>query len=199
MRVALLLFPALLLAQFHRAEQDREISYWLLAPETHQFKISHDFTITRPGQKYAHSFVRKGSKVSPDTVVIDVDTGATLKTSLVSGKQVNALGYYPESTEPDSVVVQAELSEPVREGTSTRVRVIETYTDPSGFRLDNGELVWERTLGRPINFVTLPDGWKLSSVTPAAVVSEDAEGRIRLRLINIRSDELKVAIRARRR
>ena len=24
---------------FHRAEQDREISYWLLEPSTHQFKI----------------------------------------------------------------------------------------------------------------------------------------------------------------
>jgi len=44
---------------FHRAEQDREISYWLLDPSTHQFRISHDFTVTRRGQKYVHSFVRK--------------------------------------------------------------------------------------------------------------------------------------------
>src|SRR5512146_2586171 len=51
------------LAQFHRAEQDREITYWLLAPASHQFLISHDLPITRPVQKYAHSFVRKGSKV----------------------------------------------------------------------------------------------------------------------------------------
>ena len=31
---------------FHRAEQDREISYWLLDPASHQFRISHDFTVT---------------------------------------------------------------------------------------------------------------------------------------------------------
>ena len=31
--------PVLLVAQFHRAEQDREISYWLLEPATHQFHI----------------------------------------------------------------------------------------------------------------------------------------------------------------
>ena len=34
---------------FHRAEQDREISYWLLDPASHQFRISHDFTVTRAG------------------------------------------------------------------------------------------------------------------------------------------------------
>ena len=35
---ALLLVPTLLVAQesFHRAEQDREITYWLLDPATHQ-------------------------------------------------------------------------------------------------------------------------------------------------------------------
>ncbi len=33
------------LMQMHRAEQDREISYWLLEPDTHQFRISHDFNV----------------------------------------------------------------------------------------------------------------------------------------------------------
>src|SRR5215472_17584562 len=77
---------------FHRAQQDREISYWLLEPSTHQFLISHDFTVTRVGQKSVHSFVRKGSVVSPDAKMMDLDTGKPLKTSTVSGKDVNALG-----------------------------------------------------------------------------------------------------------
>ena len=67
--LCLALVAAALTAQdnsFHRAEQDREISYWLLEPSTHQFRISHDFTVTRVGQKSVHSFVRKGSAVSPD-------------------------------------------------------------------------------------------------------------------------------------
>ena len=67
-RLALLLLPWILSAQFHRAEQDREIHYWLLAPDTHQFRISHDFTVSRPGQKYVHSFVRKGSVVTKSIV-----------------------------------------------------------------------------------------------------------------------------------
>src|SRR2546421_6319030 len=94
---------------FHRAEQDREISYWLLDPTTHQFRISHDFTITRAGQKYVHSFVRKGSVVTPDAKIFNLDTGRQLKTTTVSGKEVNALGYYATPTDPDSVVGQREL------------------------------------------------------------------------------------------
>src|SRR5437762_14344338 len=104
--VAMVLFVVPCVAQFHRAEQSREIRYWLLDPATHQFRISHDFTISRPGQKYVHSFVRKGSKVSPDAKIYCIDTGSELKTSNVSGKEVNALGYYPNPTDPESVVVQ---------------------------------------------------------------------------------------------
>src|SRR5882757_5170780 len=91
----LLLVPLTLAAQFHRAEQDRDIRYWLLDPSTHQFRISHDFTVTRPGQKSVHSFVRKGSVVSPEAKMTDLDTGKPLKTSTVEGKTVNALVYYP--------------------------------------------------------------------------------------------------------
>src|SRR5689334_25418802 len=106
---------------FHRAEQDREISYWLLEPSTHQFLISHDFTVTRVGQKSVHSFVRKGSVESPDGKMTDLDTGKQLKTSTVAGKEVNALGYYREPVEHDSVAVQGDLERPVGEGQSTRV------------------------------------------------------------------------------
>jgi len=198
----LLLFALPLLAQqesIHRAEQDREIRYWLLDPASHQFFISHDFTVTKTGQASVHSFVRKGSVVSPDAKMIDLDSGKDLKTHTVTGKDVNALGYYPTPTEPDSVVVQGDLEQPVAEGRSTRVRVQETYTDPVGYVVQNGELTWKRTLGRPVNYVTLPKGWLLTSVNTPATISLDTEGRIQLRFINIRNDELSITIKARRR
>lgn len=202
-RLAILLFFALpLLAQqesIHRAEQDREIRYWLLDPASHQFFISHDFTVTKTGQASVHSFVRKGSVVSPDAKMIDLDTGKDLKTHTVAGKDVNALGYYPTPTEPDSVVVQGDLEQPVAEGRSTRVRVQETYTDPVGYFVQTGELTWKRTLGRPVNYVTLPKGWLLTSVNTPATISLDTEGRIQLRFINIRNDELSITIKARHR
>jgi hypothetical protein len=184
---------------FHRAEQDREISYWLLDPASHQFRISHDFTVTRVGQKSVHSFVRKGSVVSPDAKMTDLDTGKPLKTSTVKGKDVNALGYYPEQVEPESVAVQGDLEHAVGEGQSTRVRVEETYTDPVGYVVQDGELVWTRTLGRPLNYVTLPPGWMLASVNTPAVVTLDEEGRIKLRFVNTRNGNLEIVIRARKR
>src|SRR5438874_8572513 len=179
-------------ASFHRAEQDREISYWLLDPASHQFRISHDFTVTRAGQKSVHSFVRKGSIVSPDAKMIDLDSGKELKTHTVSGKDVNALGYYPTPTDPDSVVVQGDLENAVAEGRSTRIRVQETYTDPVGYLVQDGELTWKRTLGRPLNEVTLPVGWMLTSVNTPATVSLDPEGRVKLRFVNIRNEELSI-------
>lgn len=199
MKLLVLLIPVLAFAQFHRAEQDLEIRYWLLEPSTHQFHISHDFTITRTGQKSVHSFVRKGSIVAPDSKMFDLDTGEPLHTHLASGKEVNALGYYPTPTEPDSVVVQGDLPRPVGEGESVRVRVEETYTDPVGYTVQGGELVWTRTLGRPLNFVTLPEGWMLTSVNTPAVITLDNQGRVTLRFTNIRNDELAVTIRGRRR
>ena len=194
-----LFLPLAVSGQFHRAEQSLEIRYWLLEPETHQFKISHDFTIERAGQKYVHSFVRKGSEVSPDSKMICLDSGKALKTYTVKGKEVNALGYYPTPTDPDSVVVQGELEKPVGEGLSTRIRVEETYTDPVGYTVKNGELDWTRTLGRPFNQVTLPAGWRLTAVNTPAIISLDEQDRVVLRFTNIRNDELAVTIRARKR
>ncbi|HEY6273300.1 MAG TPA: hypothetical protein VIX19_15075 [Terriglobales bacterium] len=206
MKKMLLVFLAALIAglmaqeeSFHRAEQDREISYWLLDPATHQFRISHDFTVTRPGQKYVHSFVRKGSVVSPDAKMFDLDAGAELKTYTVSGKDVNVLGYYPDQVEADSIAVQGDLLHPISEGQSTRIRVQETYTDPVGYTLKDGELVWTRTLGRPLNYVTLPPGWKLTSVNTPATITLDEEGRIKLRFVNVHNGDLAIEIKARKR
>jgi hypothetical protein len=193
------LLPLAVLAQFHRAEQDREITYWLLDPATHQFFISHDFTVTRVGQKYVHSFVRTGSVVAPDSKMIDLDSGKELRTYTVKGKEVNALGYYPTPTEPESVVVQGDLEHAIGEGQSARIRVQETYTDPVGYTVANGELVWKRTLGRPVNRVTLPAGWMLTSVNSPAAITLDAEGRVQMRFTNTSNGELSIEIHARHR
>jgi hypothetical protein len=87
----------------------------------------------------------------------------------------------------------------VGEGQSTRVRVQETYTDPVGYVLKDGELIWTRTLGRPLNFVTLPAGWMLTSVNTPAVITLDEEGRVKLRFTNIRNGDLAIVIKARKR
>lgn len=184
------------LAQEHRAEQTREITYWLLEPSTHSFRISHDFTVDDPGRRHVHNFVRAGSQVS-DSAFYDLNTGERLDSHEVSGAEVNALELYPYEVEPDSRAIQAELAEPVAPGHSVRVRVVETYTDPERYYMEDDELVWDRTLGRPYNVVTLPEGWMLTSVSVPAAIDEDEEGRIALRFVNPRPDSLHVVIRAR--
>jgi hypothetical protein len=129
----------------------------------------------------------------------DLDSGKDLVTHAVPGKDVNALGYYPTPVDPDSVAVQGDLEHPVAEGRSARIRVQETYTDPVGYTLEGADLAWKRTLGRPLNYVTLPAGWMLTSVNTPAVILLDEEGRIKLRFTNIRNDELSIVIKARRR
>ena len=198
-RALLFLVPLLIFAQSHRADQDREIRYWLLDPSTHSFRISHDFNVDRVGQASVHSFVRKGSEVSPDSKITLLDTGEALHTHIVNGKQVNELGYYREKYDADTVVVQGDLPKPIAKGQSARVRVEETYVDPVGYKMDGNELVWTRTLGRPLNFVSLPEGWRLSSVNTPAVVTLDAQGRVTLRFTNTHPGDLAVTIRAKKR
>jgi hypothetical protein len=201
--LVILLFTSVVSAQtepFHRAEDDKEITYWMLDPQSHQFRFSHDFNITRPGQKYAHSFVRKGSTVSNDVTFIDLDSGKRLVTRKTTGKEVNALGYYPDQSDDDDVVVEGVLPAPVPEGGSVRIRVQETYTDAQRYYVDkNGELVWDRTFGRSRNILKLPPGWMLVSCNLPVIISEDEQGLITLRMTNTRNDELHIIVRARKR
>jgi len=95
------------------------------------------------------------------------------------------------------VVVQGNLDHALADGESVRVRVIETYTDPVGYRMEGEELVWDRTLGRPFDDVALPAGWMLTSVSVPAIVSVDAEGRVVCKFTNPRNDEIHVVVKAR--
>ena len=79
--------PCIAAAQEHRAEQTREITYWLLDPATASFRISHDFTADEGGQRYVHNFVRAGSEVSASTFW-DLNTGQQLRSYHVTGADV---------------------------------------------------------------------------------------------------------------
>ena len=88
---------------------------------------------------------------------------------------------------------------PVAEGASVRLRMSETYTDTARYKLVNGELVFDRALGRPSNTVVLPAGWMLTNSSIPAAVNTRADGRVQLDFINPRPDEINVLITARRR
>jgi hypothetical protein len=181
-----------------RAHQDRDIVYFFRDPATHAFDLYHDYTEAREGTDRYLNVVRKGSRVSNPAARI-LDTGEALKAEILKGEAITTAGLdIGEPVRPDSEVVLVRFAAVAR-GASVRLRISETYTDPERYRLDGDELVWDRTFGRPRNAVVLPAGWMLTASSIPAVVSEMADGRIRLDFVNPRPDEIAVLIKARRR
>ncbi len=181
-----------------RARQDREIVYYLNPPESHSFALTHDYTETRPGTATYVNVVRAGSKVSAPSAT-NLDTGEALKWEMVKGAAVEKVQPGVRDLRPETEAVVFRFR-PVRKGESVRLRIAETYTDPSSYKLQaDGSLLWERTLGRTANAVVLPHGWMLASSNMPVTLEETPDGRIRLDLMNSRPDELAVRIVARRR
>lgn len=182
-----------------RAYQDREILYELQSPESHAFRITHDYTVRRAGEKYYFNIVRAGSHVSnPDS--LDLDTGEKLKWEVISGKQALERKLpVGDTIKDDTEIVVTHLAHPLAAGATNRIRLMETYADPKSYYLDGDELVWDRTFGRLRNTVVLPPGWYLTVLTSPATIATLADGRVSVYIVNPRNDDLRVYLRARRR
>jgi hypothetical protein len=193
-----------------RAHQDRTIVYFLRQPESHSFDLYHDYTETREGTDKYLNVVRKGSASSGPSARI-LDTGEVLRIETLRGdallhagltaaelREVGGSPGPPAVVAPGTEVVIAHFP-PIKKGESLRLRIAETYADPRSYRLDGDTLVFDRSFGRPRNAVVLPDGWYLTASAIPALVSETADGRIRLDWVNPRPDEIDVLIEARRR
>ena len=182
-----------------RAYQDREILYELESPESHAFRITHDYTVRKAGEKYYFNVVRAGSHVTnPES--IDLDSGEKLKWEIISGKQ--ALERKLPISDPikdDSEIVVTYLARAIEPGTTNRIRLMETYADSKSFYLDGDELVWDRTFGRLRNTVVLPVGWYLTGLASPATIETLPDGRASVYVVNPRNDDVRVYLRARRR
>ena len=185
-----------------RAREDREIVYFLNAPETHSFDLYHDTTESREGVDKYLNVVRKGSTVSRPSARV-LDTGEKLRVETLRGDAITRAGIDVKSEVPGGVTSDTEVVvvrfTPVAKGSSVRLRISETYTDAARYGLQGEDLVFDRSLGRPRNAVVLPASWYLTACSIPATVSEAADGRIRLDFVNPRPDEIDVLVRARRR
>lgn len=162
-----------------RAFQDREIVYYLLDPDSHSFRLYHDYTETRPGVDRYLNVVRAGSRASDPEAYL-LDTGEPLEVETLKGEAITGRGIElgsPPDPETEVVVIWFD---PPAEGESRRLRIWETYTDPGRYLRVGEELVWDRHFGRPRNAIVLPEGWYLTTSAFPAVVSETEDGRIRL-------------------
>jgi hypothetical protein len=182
-----------------RAYQDREILYELQSSESHAFRITHDYTVRKVGEKYYFNVVRTGSHVT-DPESIDLDTGEKLKWEIISGKQATERKLpITDSLKDDSEIVVTHLARSLQPGTTNRIRLIETYADPKSYYLDGEELVWDRTFGRLRNTVVLPPGWYLTALASPATIQTLPDGRVSVYIVNPRNDDVRVYLRARRR
>ncbi len=181
-----------------RAFEDRDITYYLLQPETNAFRLFHDYTEKRVGMDRYLNVVRAGSSAS-DPEAYNLDTGARLDVEQLVGRAITERGIdVGRVPDPDTEVV-AIWFDPVPEGGSTRLRIWETYTDPGRYLLHGDEFVWDRGFGRARNTVVLPDGWYLAANSIPGVVDLTEDGRVRIRYVNPRPDQIQVFIRGRRR
>ena len=181
-----------------RAYQDREILYELLAPESHAFRITHDYTVRRPGEQYYFNVVRAGSHVS-DPESVDLDTGERLKWEVISGKQARERGLPVQEATDDSEIVVTHLAKRLAAGTTNRIRLKETYTDAKSYYVEGDELVWDRSFGRLRNTVVLPQGWYLTALATPSMIETLSDGRVSVYTVNPRNDDVRVYFRARRR
>ena len=181
-----------------RAIQDREIVYFLKQPETHAFSLYHDYTASREGEHQYVNVVRTGSTVSDPSAMI-LDTGEALKTRILTGADIARERIdINEHVDPETQVVLIPFAS-VKKGTSIRLRISETYTDPARYALINGQLMWHRSFGRNRNDMVMPDGWYLTTSSIPAVISQEQDGRIRLSFWNGRPDNVDVFVKGAKR
>ena len=181
-----------------RAHQDRDIVYFLQQPETHAFSLYHDYTESRAGVNGYANVVRQGSVASHPSASI-LDTGEQLKASEMSGAEMTASKINAgETVAPTARVVVIPFAT-VQAGQTLRLRIAETYTAPVSYKLDDEELVFDRSLGRPRNAVVLPSGWYCTFSAEPATLSQLPDGRVRLDYWDDRPEAVDVLIKARRR
>jgi hypothetical protein len=181
-----------------RAHQDRDIVYFLQQPETHEFSLYHDYTESRAGVNGYANVVRTGSVASHPSASV-LDTGEQLKTQEMSGAEMTASKInVGEAVDPKARVVVISFA-PILAGQSLRLRIAETYTAPTSYRLDGDELVFDRSFGRPRNAVVLPTGWYCTFSAAPATVSQLPDGRVRLDYWDDRPEAVDVLLKAKRR
>ncbi len=181
-----------------RAIENRDIVYFLEQPESNSFRLYHDYTETRPGVDRYLNVVRAGSQVR-DPWAFNLDTGEELRDETLRGEMAVERGVLSPAQAAAGAEVVVISFPAAQAGASTRIRIHETYVDPSRYLRFGDELVWDRNFGRAMNRVVLPHGWYLTHSDMPASVATDADGRMVLTFWNARPDGLQAFIRARER
>lgn len=179
-----------------RSNQTREIVYFLEQPETHSFRLYHDYTETKEGTDRYINVVRTGSKASNPSAKM-LDTGKELKVETIKGGVISDRGLdigEPVTSETEIVVIWYDA---IKKGQTARLRIEETYTDANRYILNGNEFIFDRAFGRPFNTVVLPEGWFITAnAIPATVDIQD--GRVSLTYVNDSPGDIEVYVKGRK-
>jgi hypothetical protein len=158
---------------------DIKTLYTLDAPETGKINVEQIYSDTRKGASATLNAL--DYMALTDLKVIDLDTAK----ALTPEKQGNA-----------TVV---KLGVPItNDKQSAHLKVTGVINDGS-YKLDKGELVFDRTLKGLRNTIVLPAGYEVSAVSQSGIVGKTREGRMFVSLVNLNGENnYKVTIRARK-
>jgi hypothetical protein len=157
---------------------DVKTLYDLDAPETGRVRVEQTYSDYRKGDRATLSSLQY--LPLEDVKVIDLDTAE----ALTPVKRGNV------TTVPLGVPI-------VDEKQSAHLRV--TGTLANGFKIVNGELVFQRTLHGLRNTIVLPAGWEVASVAQSGTIGTTRDGRAFVALINLNAENsYAVTVRARR-
>lgn len=197
MRLMWTLVPLLMLLRGSAVAEDEFTRYELLAPDSHRFAITYDVTTAQAGDRFFLNPIREGS-IASDERVVDQASGQPLKWEIVTGKQAREAGLTRETVKDDARFLKVELAGPVPKDGQRRIRIFKTYTDPKSYYAEGDRIVFDRGLGIRRNAVVLPAGYELVGSAVPAIVSTEADGRLKASFVNDRDDSLPVKIIGRR-
>ncbi len=156
---------------------DIKTLYDLGAPETHGIRVDQSYSDYRKGRK-----ARLDLAYLPlqDLKVIDLDT---------------AKAFQPAK---DGSVMSIQLEVPITDDRqSVHLRITGTLADPA-YKVEGGNLVFDRTVHGLRNTILLPAGWEVAGVSQSGTIGR-SQGRAFVSLINLNSEnQYRVVIRARK-
>jgi len=157
---------------------DIKTLYDLGAPDSGRIAVEQTYSDYRKGDKARLDSL--GYLALKELKVVDLDTGK------------------PFTPIKDRADMSVKLDVPITDDKqSAHIRITGTLEDP-GYKVVNGDLVFERTLRGLRNTILLPSGWEVSAVSQSGTIGT-YRGRVFVALINLNAENsYKVTIRARR-
>ena len=102
------------------------------------------------------------------------------------------------STPDDALFLKVDLTSPVPKDGEARIRIYKVYEDAPSYFAKGDQLIFDRPLGIRRNVIVLPAGYELVGCSVPSIVSTQADGRVRVSMLNDRDDQLPVKITGRR-